>query len=612
MQDIFALDDAVSQFESFGSQLDLGLPPVEDDAPKSFDDMLEVNPSNEPMEFGENFMSEGDDLQDKQTQKFVVDEFAKEAAKLPDGGITAADITGISAVIQMNNHITGDVRSFIQQTIDHAVQAQQQQNVSDAQPNGTVAQDIAKTGDAGAEAEVAPVDGGIPPMEPVNPTAEPSLEPNPDAGLEELGGDPLAEMPGADNLGDGLDDINASLASEDGVAPAAENPLASAEDPNILGGEGEPAPEEGAEPASATSELDNFLDSEDDLDKDVNLDADKPVEDADKPADKEPKEAPKEEPKEEGNDKESDSDDDFNFEAIATKAQGLVEGQGAPEDAPADAPAETPAEPEAVADAGETEGTAAATEDLGGTDDAAPVQECGDAASAEPVQECGGAPSAETTEPVQESEEGDIEAKVEAIVSDAKMKMAADKAKSILESYNDNRDRENVLAKLDGVVSNLRKSIQTEAIVANYAKESKKQAELEALAESVYSKDSKADKAPSVFESTMTKIDEALKAAPKASVKEEADKVIAEFESAQKETKAEPVMESTEAKQPEVKVDPKQAKIDALIESAEAKASAENKFTAKLGSILESVKQSKASKDLDDQLNALVDEVKGA
>ena len=612
MQDIFALDDAVSQFESFGSQLDLGLPPVEDDAPKSFDDMLEVNPSNEPMEFGENFMSEGDDLQDKQTQKFVVDEFAKEAAKLPDGGITAADITGISAVIQMNNHITGDVRSFIQQTIDHAVQAQQQQNVSDAQPNGTVAQDIAKTGDASAEAEVAPVDGGIPPMEPVNPTAEPSLEPNPDAGLEELGGDPLAEMPGADNLGDGLDDINASLASEGGVAPAAENPLASAEDPNILGGEGEPAPEEGAEPASATSELDNFLDSEDDLDKDVNLDADKPAEDADKPADKEPKEAPKDEPKEEGNDKESDSDDDFNFEAIATKAQGLVEGQVAPEDAPADASAETPAEPEAVAAAGETEGTAAATEDLGGTDDAAPVQECGDAASAEPVQECGDASSTETAEPVQESEEGDIEAKVEAIVSDAKMKMAADKAKSILESYNDNRDRENVLAKLDGVVSNLRKSIQTEAIVANYAKESKKQAELKALAESVYSKDSKADKAPSVFESTMTKIDEALKAAPKASVKEEADKVIAEFESTQKETKAEPVMESAEEKQPEVKVDPKQAKIDALIESAEAKASAENKFTAKLGSILESVKQSKASKDLDDQLNALVDEVKGA
>ena len=274
MQDIFALDDAVSQFESFGSQLDLGLPPVEDDAPKSFDDMLEVNPSNEPMEFGENFMSEGDDLQDKQTQKFVVDEFAKEAAKLPDGGITAADITGISAVIQMNNHITGDVRSFIQQTIDHAVQAQQQQNVSDAQPNGTVAQDIAKTGDAGAEAEAAPVDGGIPPMEPVDPTAEPSLEPNPDAGLEELGGDPLAEMPGADDLGGGLDDINASLDSEGGEAPVAEDPLASAEDTDVLGGEGEPAPEEGAEPASAESELDNFLDSDDDLDKDADLDAD--------------------------------------------------------------------------------------------------------------------------------------------------------------------------------------------------------------------------------------------------------------------------------------------------------------------------------------------------
>ena len=152
MQDIFALDEAVSQFESFGSQLDLGLPPAEDDSPKSFSDMLEVNPSDEPLEYGENFASEGDDMQDQQTQKFVVDEFAKKIAELPDGNISPEDITGISAVIQMNNHITGDVRSFIQQTIDHAVQAQQQQNVSEAQPNGTVAQDIAKTGDAGAEA----------------------------------------------------------------------------------------------------------------------------------------------------------------------------------------------------------------------------------------------------------------------------------------------------------------------------------------------------------------------------------------------------------------------------------------------------------------------------
>ena len=103
MQDIFALDEAVGQFESFGSQLDLGLPTEEDDAPKSFDDMLEVNPSNEPMEYGENFMSEGDDMADKQTQQFVVDEFAKQAAELPDGSISAADITGISSIIQMNN-----------------------------------------------------------------------------------------------------------------------------------------------------------------------------------------------------------------------------------------------------------------------------------------------------------------------------------------------------------------------------------------------------------------------------------------------------------------------------------------------------------------------------
>ena len=50
MKDIFALDEGVSLCESFGSQLDLGLPDAEDDTPKDFNDMLEVNPSNEPME----------------------------------------------------------------------------------------------------------------------------------------------------------------------------------------------------------------------------------------------------------------------------------------------------------------------------------------------------------------------------------------------------------------------------------------------------------------------------------------------------------------------------------------------------------------------------------
>ena len=42
MSDIFAIEDATPVFESIGNSLDLGLDPVEDDTPKSFDDLLEV------------------------------------------------------------------------------------------------------------------------------------------------------------------------------------------------------------------------------------------------------------------------------------------------------------------------------------------------------------------------------------------------------------------------------------------------------------------------------------------------------------------------------------------------------------------------------------------
>lgn len=584
MQDIFALDDAVSQFESFGSQLDLGLPQAEDDAPKSFEDMLEVNPSNEPMEYGENFMSEGDDLQDKQTQKFVVDEFAKEAAKLPDGGITAADITGISAVIQMNNHITGDVRSFIQQTIDHAVQAQQQQNVSDALPNGTVAQDIAKTGDAGADAGVAPVDGGIPPMEPIDPTAEPSLEPNPEP-LPELGtepgADPLADMPDADNLGD----INDSLDAEGGEAPLGdENGFAGSDEADGFTdaeGEGEPA----AEGASADSDLDSFLDSDDDLDKDADLDSDKEEPAADAAEDKGSEES-------EDKGSEDDSDDDFNFEAIATKANGLVENQEG-----ADVSAATEASPDATADAGVAEGDAAASADLGE----------------------GGEESGEGgEEAITSCDNRSVEAKVESIVSSAKMKIAADKAKSILEAYDAHRERAKTLAKLESVVSDLKKTTATESIISTYAKESRKQAALEAACTSI----KKTQKtAPSVFESTMAKIDNALASTKKTSVQAAADKVIAAFEAEQKsnktlETKLDSILESIADTKMSNKDSLKQSKINAMVESAAAKVAAESKLSSKLNSILEGVQKSqeasRASKELDQKLDAIVNEVKGA
>ena len=594
MQDIFALDEAVSQFESFGSQLDLGLPPAEDDAPKSFSDMLEVNPSDEPLEYGENFASEGDDMQDQQTQKFVVDEFAKKIAELPDGNISPEDITGISAVIQMNNHITGDVRSFIQQTIDHAVQAQQQQNVSEAQPNGTVAQDIAKTGDeAGADAGLgdpaAVGDASIPSMDPIDPTAEPSLdanagddmglgldadvgdplagmdnqlgdvgdpmaEPTGDEGIEgaEGGEDPLADMGGEGDLG-GLDDLGAE---GEGDAPAADD--AGTED---LGGEGDaPAAEDAG--AEGGDDLDNILDADDDAaEGDDNTD-------------------------EKSDDKEEDKDEDFNFEAIATKARGLMENTEAPV-ADTDAPAatETPVVDDGSAEAaaeGQTEGAAAAAEQLT-TDDTA--------ADATADMECDFSKKA---------------AQVESIVADARLQMTAEKANAILESYHEHCDRMSTLAKLDGVVNNLKQQVMTESIIKKYGEESKRKAAMMESAAAPAKEEPKVDETKSMFESTIAMIDAALESAEKAdkhaSVRAKADKVIAEFESQQ--TAAKPT------------VDPREAKVNSVLEGIEAKVQSEQKFKNTLNGILEGVQKSqavsKAANDLDKQLADIVSQVKNA
>ena len=565
MQDIFALDEAVGQFESFGSQLDLGLPTEEDDAPKSFDDMLEVNPSNEPMEFGENFASEGDDMADKQTQKFVVDEFAKEAAKLPDGNISAADITGISAIIQMNNHITGDVRSFIDQTINHAVQAQQQQNVSDAQPNGTVAQDIAKTGDnAGADVGAeAPIDGGIPTMDPVDPTAEPSLETNPADGLDasmtadvgdplaDMNTDPLAAEPAAEE--DPLAGMDDGLAGIENNEPDPGEPEAAAEEDPLAGMdtglEGDAQSADAGEPAAAEgdSDLDGFLDDDGDES------ADKGKADDDKPS-----EGSEEKSDEKSDDKsDDDNDDDFNFEAIATKARGLMEDQTA---------AEVPVDGAAV-DAGSEQGEAAAAEDV--NDNATNTEE-------EPAMECGAVAA------------DDAEARVESIVNDTRMKMAVAQAKAVLESYHQERERSNTLAKLDSVVSNLKQKVLTESIVADYGKKSKERAQLESAVEAIYN-EPEATPAPSVFEATMDRINSAL-ASKKPSIAAEADKVIAEFEASQVAAKK-ALNESVEA----LKADPKKARIDSLLEGA-----------------AQAAKAAAATSDIDKQLKDIVNQVKNS
>jgi hypothetical protein len=438
-----------------------------------------------------------------------------------------------------------------------------------------VAQDIAKTGDAGAEAGLgdptAVGDASIPAMDPIDPTAEPSLdantgddmglgldsdvgdplagmdnqlgdvgdpmaEPTGDEGIEgaEGGEDPLADMGGEGDLG-GLDDLGAEGEGE-GEAPAGED----AGD-ETLGGEGEseaPAGEDAG--AEGGDDLDNLLDSDDEG--------------------------------EAGGESTEDNDEDFNFEAIATKARGLME---------------TTTDPNVSVDDGATSaGTEAGTE-------VAETQ----------LNDEGGSEGTEGTEgtdgELEECNFAKTQARVESIVNAAKLNMAAEKARAVLESYHERRDRESTLAKLEGVVNNLKQNVLTESIIKKYGEESKRKAMIESAAAPA-KEEPKVDETKSMFESTIAMIDNVLAQSDR---RAKADKVIAEFEAAN-------------AAPAKPKTDRRVAKVNAVLEGIEAKVQSEQKFTNTLNGILEGVQKSqavsKAATDLDKQLADIVSQVKNA
>ena len=584
VKSIFAIDDAKAQLESFGSQLDLGLPPEEDYEPKSFDDLMTVNPSTDPNygDSSEKFADLGDDLQDEQTQKFVIDEFAKQAAKRPGNTITVSDIADICGAVQCaqlakgGEIIKGDMVSFIQDTIAKAKAAQQSQNVSDAQPNGTVADDIAPADNAApAEAPVedpAAVGGPAPVMDPIEPTVEPtepSLEPNADDGL---GADPLAADDGLGALDTGIEgEPTADIAPEtDAPAPGAENEL----DAGALDG---------------LNDLDNDLgdiNETDDLglgdDDAPKSDESSDTETKDEPKEDDSKDESKNEKKDDGDtgekkeDKKEDSDDDFNFEAVAKKAQALTEGTE--EDAVASAvPAEATAAENAVPE-GEAVATAEET----------PVTECGAAPAAEetPVTECGAAPVADEKPVAQEgADEADIEAKVEAIAKEFRSNRIAEKVQAQIEAYEAKEKKEKTIAQLEAVISNFEKSEQArsksakvESIVANFAKASKEAAEKAQL-------EAEAAKA-NELQIKLDSILESIKVAPK----------------------AEPVVEATEQ--------PKVESFDqtmAMIESAMSNMNESgNEVKTQLESIVNDATKRSESDSLQKELDAIVESVRNA
>ena len=587
VKSIFAIDDAKAQLESFGSQLDLGLPPEEDYEPKSFDDLMTVNPSTDPNygDSSEKFADLGDDLQDEQTQKFVIDEFAKEAAKRPGNTITAADIADICGAVQCaqlakgGQIIKGDMVSFIQDTIAKAKAAQQSQNVSDAQPNGTVADDIAP----------AAVGGPAPVMEPVEPTvepAEPSLEPNVDDGL---GADPLA----------GGDDLSALDTGIEGDATA------------DIGTDipAEPAPEEGAEPELDAGNLDGLSELDNDLGdvtetEDIGLSDDKPA-DNDKPADDKSDSDSKDDKKDDSkddkddkkDDKKDDSDDDFNFEAVAKQAQALTESTEAEEAVAAAEPAADAAaegavpEGEAVADATDAPAATEAAAEPAAAEE--PVTECGAApAEDQTVTECGAAPATEEKPVIQEgADEAEIEAKVEAIAKEFRSNRIAERVQAQLEAYEAKEKKEKTIAQLEAVISNFEKSeaarsksAKVESIVANFAKASKaavEKAQLEAEA-------AKANELKGKLDNILESINVAPKAEP------EVKPVAA------------PVVESVQPKQESF------SETMTKIETALSTKKTDDEVKSQLESIVSDASKRSESDNIQKELDAIVESVRNA
>ena len=609
VKSIFAIDDAKAQLESFGSQLDLGLPPEEDYEPKGFDELMTVNPSTDPNygDSSEKFADLGDDLQDEQTQKFVIDKFAEEAAKRPGTTITAADITDICGAVQCaqlaqgGTIIKGDLVGFIKDTIAKAKNAQQSQNVSDAQPNGTVADDIAPVADdaaAPAPAEDPNALGGpAPVMDPVEPTVEPtepSLEPNVDDGL---GADPLTGNDGLGALDTGIEDV--------GV-------------PNDLGVEGEPAPAEGAVDGG---ELDaSGLDGLDDLDNDLGaLDNDLGLGEADETAptegdastpESEPKDEPKadepkaDEPKDESKEKSDDSkkdeksdkdekkDDDFDFEAVAKQAQALTEGAADVAD-PANvaedvADTANAAEETAVTES-VPEGEATVTEEAGATADIPATEECGAAPATD-------ASAVAEKQVVQESFNAeDAEAKVEAIAKAFRANRIAEKVQAQIEAYEAKEKKSKTMAQIDSVIAKFEakenarnKSAKVEAIVSKFAKASQ-EAAYKAQLEAIAAKDAELKgKLDSILESIDVKISQDEKSG------------VVVFESVNATEKSEPksdsvvetisMIESAMSAMDKKEVDAK-AQLEAIVTEAEKRTEGD-KLQKELDAIVESVRNS--------------------
>jgi hypothetical protein len=320
---ILAMDDDLAKVESITDGMPVDDYSPEDNKELTLDDIFGVNTNDQPQTFGDSFAPLGDDTKTEEGRQMITQAFVSELNKLPDQKIEIADIPAIAATVQMRTGATGDVESFLANTVMQTVNTLAEQNKTELNPDGAVSE-MAKETQERVQGEGPAVDqfgnptgnaatGPLPEVPPLAPTPEPSLPTEQSAPVDDINGllppddVPPADPNAAGTEGDGtlgladigvsdddlaaansaLDNIDAAPAADAGVPEATDtagldNALAGLDklDDNMFSGDGageaagtdaSPAPEtpapEGGEPAATEPAADDTK-PEDDKDKD--------------------------------------------------------------------------------------------------------------------------------------------------------------------------------------------------------------------------------------------------------------------------------------------------------------------------------------------------------
>lgn len=313
LESIYAFDASTAVMESIMNEgeVQFGVQDNDDD-----DDLITTadgdevfNPAHlmdmkisDPAESGPRFNNEVEPMTEDD-KKFYVDRFAEEMMNLHKSVVSASDIEGIGAYIQMTSDTRHDVVGFLQDEIAQAEQRLTAQNTSEALPYGVSAD---MTGDGveytseeganidaqmGAAGDMGDIDIGagevglneIEPTAHLTPNADDGMSDPIDIGVDENGAEPASEesdpfgFEDDDNSVNPFDDLN--MGDEEGDADGAEP---ASEDGNEEPENGDDAGTEPEEPSEEGGEQDDSAETEaptDDGDEDDAPDFGEPEDD---------------------------------------------------------------------------------------------------------------------------------------------------------------------------------------------------------------------------------------------------------------------------------------------------------------------------------------------